>query len=205
MTIVPDVICERLRNDKKSWKQAKEWWLVARGLTPLLPPPPPCVSPSNPPPSICPSLDIIVFFCVSVCIFATSPFPFPRKVSACYSSQILTYFIPFPTTSTILFCAFRQWHWRTDRTSVLQPSSVSLGLSTLLHPQLEDAVSILDMRSCTIITFSFFNAQESSHNSTFLLRARGTILVISYYCWILEIVMTHGMKKIVSIASPSTS
>lgn len=191
MILVPDM------NRKKCRKQAKEWWLVARGLT--APPPPPCVSPSNPSPSICPFLDIFMCFSVSLCVslppLFSCHFPFPCTVSARYPSQMFTYFIPFPTPSTILYCTFRQWHWRTDRTSVVQPYSVSFRLSALLHPQLEDAVSILDMRSCTIITFSFFNTQESSHNSTFLLRARGTILVISYICWILRIVMTHEMKN----------
>lgn len=124
--------------------------------------------------------------CFSVSLSCTSStsaillFPFPFKVWACFPSKIPTNSILFPKTSTILYCTLRQWLWRSERISVLWPACVSLWLSTLLCPQLEDTVSIPDISFCTIIKYSFFNTQKSSHNSTFLLKAWGTM---STECW----------------------
>ncbi len=115
------------------------------------------VSLSNPPPCIYPSLDVFMCFTLS-CNSATSvfiSFPFPFEVGACFPSQIPTNSILFPTTSTILSCAFRQWHWRSERISVLPPADVSYWLSALLYPQLEGTVFIPNVRSCTISHFPF--------------------------------------------------
>lgn len=160
----------------KEQKKASRW-LVAQDWPPSSPPPhlshPPIL-----PVSIPPWMSLCVF-CVSVLYLCHLFFPLPFKVWSCFPSQIPTNSILFPTTSTILSCAFGQWHWRSERISVLRAAGVSLRLTTLLYTQLEDTVSIPDMRSCTIIKYSFLILNNPAITALFLLKAWGTILVIS--------------------------